>query len=238
MPLSLPLRDETPDRHPARPGLSFPHRLATFTLAAACLLGSCAARLERRAAETRPFVEASLPGDVPQVTAALRAFFNDGLVPPPRKNRFPESDKLHAFVLYPREVPAGVGQVPLPGDVDLKANSRDDPAMDRYLSLPLERRKDDLFLYHPLDVFWPSEYWLRGKAAPFTCHFILHLEPDGPGHTKLEVLEYDPRVDAGRKLASEKHGVGFGFATDLRQVPPTTRDRVELLERIEGAVRQ
>jgi hypothetical protein len=206
-------------------------------MAAACLLGSCAARLERKAAETRPFVETSLPASISQVTAALRAFFNDGLVPPPRRNRFPESDKLHAFVLFPREVTSGVGMVPLPGDVDLKANSRDDPAMDRYLGLPAEQRGDDLFLYHPLDIFWSSEYQVRGKPVPFTCHFILHLEPDGPGRTKIEVLEYEPLVDAGRKLAAEKHGVGFGFATDLRRVPPTTRDRVELLDRIEEAVR-
>ena len=237
MPLSPLLRDETPDRRPAGPGLSFPGRLAIAALAVACLLGSCAARLERKAAETRPFVEASLPGGIPQVTAALRAFFNDGLVPPPRQNRFPESDRLHAFVLFPREVPAGVGMVPLPSDLDLRRSSRDDPAMDRYLALPLERRQDDLFLYHPLDVFWPSEYWVRGKPAPFTCHFILHLEPDGPGRTKIEVLEHEVLVDAGRRLAPERHGVGFGRASNLRRVPPTTRDRMELLKRIEEAVR-
>jgi hypothetical protein len=233
--ISLPLREETPDRRPAGSGFSLSRGLAA-ALAAACLLGSCAARLERQAAETRPFVEAILPGGAAQVTAALRAFFNDGLTPPPRPNRFPDGDKLRAFLLYPRDAPSGLGLVPLPGDIDLRANSENDPAMDRYLALPAERRKDDLFLYHPLDVFWPSEYQVRGKAAPFTCHFILHLEPDGPGRTKLEVLEYAPLVNAGRKLAPEAHGVGFGRKDDLRRVPPTTRDRVELLERIRRAV--
>lgn len=235
MPLTPPLREETPDRRPAGSGLSLSRSLAA-ALAAACFFGSCGARLERRAAEIRPFVEATLPGSVAQVTAALRAFFNDGLVPLPRQNRFAASDKLNAFVLYPRDAPSGVGMVPLPDDVNLRANSRDDPAMDRYLALPAERRQDDLFLYHPLDVFWPSEYRSGGKAAPFTCHFVLHLEPDGPGRTKLEVLEYAPLAYAGRKLAPEAHGVGFGRIDDLRRVPPTTRDRVELLERIQRAV--
>ncbi|HSS52909.1 MAG TPA: hypothetical protein VLX28_28530 [Thermoanaerobaculia bacterium] len=235
MSLTFPLREETPGRHPAGSGLSFSRGLAA-ALAAACLLGSCGARLERQAAEIRPFVEATLPGSVSQVAAVLRLFFNDGLVPLPRQNRFPASDKLNAFVLYPRDAPSGVGMVPLPDDVNLRANSRDDPAMDRYLALPAERRQDDLFLYHPLDVFWPSEYRVGGKAAPFTCHFILHLEPAGPGRTKLEVLEYEPLVYAGRKLAPDAHGVGFGRHDDLRRVPPTTRDRVELLETIQRAV--
>lgn len=234
MPVNPPLREETPNRRPAGSGLSLSRSLAA-ALAAACLLGSCGARLERPAAETRPFVEATLPGSVAQVTAALRTFFNDGLTPPPRPNRFPEGDKLHAFVLYPRDAPSGLGLVPLPGDVDLRANSENDPAMDRYLALPAERRRDDLFLYHPLDVFWPSEYQVRGKAAPFTCHFIFHLAPAGSGRTKLEVLEYAPLVYAGRKLAPEAHGLGFGRKDNLRRVPPTTRDRVELLERIQRA---
>lgn len=236
MPLTSPPREKTPDRRPAGSGLLLPRSLAAV-LAVASLLGSCGARLERRAAETRPFVETTLPGGVAEVTATLRAFFNDGQIPPPRRNRFPAGDKLGAFVLYPRDAPSGVGQVPLPGDVDLRANSRDDPAMTRYLSLPAERRKDDLFLYHSLDVFWPSEYWVGGKPAPFTCHFVLHLEPDGPGRTKLEVLEYEPLAYAGRKLAPEAHGIGFGPKDDLRRVAPTTRDRVELLERIRQAVR-
>ena len=234
MPLIPPALEELPGRRPAGPG-PLPRSLAA-ALAAACLLGSCGARVERQAAESRPFVETTLPGDVAAVTAALRAFFNDGQVPPPRRNRFPEDDKLSAFVLYPREAPPGRGLVPLPDDVNLRANSRDDPAMARYLALPPERRKDDLFLYHPLDVFWPSEYRAGGRPAPFTCHFILHLEPDGPGRTRLEVLEFAPLVNAGRKLAPEAHGVGLGRVDDLRPVPPTTRDRIELLERIRGAV--
>jgi hypothetical protein len=234
MPLIPSLLEEPPVRRPAGPG-PLPRSLAA-ALAAACLLASCGARVERQASETRPFVETILPGDPAAVTAALRAFFNDGQLPPPRRNRFPENDRLHAFVLYPREVPQGRGMVPLPDDVNLRANSRDDPAMARYLALPPERRKDDLFLYHSLDVFWPSEYRVGGKPAPFTCHFILHLEPDGPGRTRLEVLEVAPLVDAGRKLAPEAHGVGVGRVDDLRPVSPTTRDRIELLERIQGAV--
>ncbi|HEV2844276.1 MAG TPA: hypothetical protein VG477_05475, partial [Thermoanaerobaculia bacterium] len=184
----------------------------------------------------RPFVEATLPGDVAAVTAALRSFFNDGLAPPPRPERFPPGDRLRELLLFPREVPPGYGFIPLPEDALIRANTVDDPAIRRYLELPLERRKHDLFLYRPLDVFWFSEYQVRGKPAPFTCHFILHLEPDGPGRTRLEVLEYRPMVKAGRKFGLVPHSVGPGSMSDLRLVPPTTRDRVELLERIRKAL--
>jgi hypothetical protein len=224
---------KAPDRHPAGPGL--------FTLAALCLFASCGAAVpERQAAETRPFVEASLPGSLDEVTTALRAFFNDGLTPPsrsPRPERFPAGDRLREFLLFPREVTPGYGFIPLPDDAMIRANTRDDPSIRRYLDLPPERRRHDLFLYRPLDVYWLSEYRVRGKPAPFNCHFILHLEPDGPGKTRIEVLEYRPMVKAGRKLrALAPHGAGPGFVSDLHLVPPTTRDRVELLERIRKAV--
>lgn len=183
-----------------------------------------------------PFVEATFPKSPAAVLGAIRRLFNDGLAPG-APNKFPPGDRLAGFSLYPRAVPAGSAAVPLPSDFDLRNNTVADPAMARYLGLPEERRKDDLFLYHPLDLFWPSEDFVGGRPAPFTCHFVIHVEPAaGPAATRVEVLEYLPLVDAGRKLSPSAHGVGIGFVRDLRLVPPTTADRVELLERIRAAV--
>jgi hypothetical protein len=202
----------------------------------ASVLVSCGvAEVERRAGSTLPYVSAQLPGSKAEVAAALRAFFNDGMKPG-APNKFPPDDRLHAYELFPKEVPRGYGYVALPGDFDLAANAAHDPALARYLALPPARRSDDLFLYRVGDVTWLSEYFVRGNPVPFTCHFILHLEAEGPRRTRVEVLEYLPQVRAGKKLAPTAHGVGFGRVEDWRVVPPTTRDRVELLHRIEAAV--
>lgn len=213
------------------------HRYAALRSAAllACVLVCCgAAKVERRGEALLPVVAASLPGGKAEVVAALRAFFNDGMKPN-APNRFPPGDRLSSYALFPREVPPGYGYVALPSDFDLAANTVDDPAMARYLALPAERRSDDLFLYRVRDLAWPSEYFVGSKPAPFTCHFVLHLEAEGPRRTRLEILEYRPLVLAGKKLAPSAHVVGFNYVEDQRLVPPTTRDRVELLRRIEKA---
>ena len=69
------------------------------------------------------------------------------------------SDRFARFVLFPRQVPPGYGFVPLPDDFDLRQNTRNDPAVDRYLRLPANRRDRDLFLYR--DLFWLSEFPLK-----------------------------------------------------------------------------
>src|SRR6185295_13492622 len=113
-------------------------------------------------------------------------------------------DKLHAFALYPGS-PAP-GHVSIPPDVDLRAGAREDPAMERYLALGPEKRQNDFFLYHALDVYWLSEYRSDGVAVDFSSDFIFHLESLGPRRTRLEILEYRPRVRLGKKLAPTAHG--------------------------------
>src|SRR5262249_16322211 len=97
------------------------------------------------------------------------------------------------------------------------------------------RRRSDFYLYEPTgDYYWSSEYYYNETPAKFRCGFILHLEPEGNAHTKVEIFEYQPRVWAGEKLGWGAHGPGFFH--DIKEVEPTTADRVELLNIIKGAL--
>src|SRR5205823_2033208 len=111
----------------------------------------------------------------------------------------------------------------------LRDLSKDDPAMDRYLRLPPEARSNDLELGGGAE--WYSEYTANGKPVPFSCGFIIHLQELGPEQTRVEVLEVDPRIRFGETFVVG-HGEA-GFVPDSKLVPPTTRDRVEMLERIQ-----
>jgi hypothetical protein len=120
---------------------------------------------------------------------------------------------------------------------DPSGDRRNNPEMERYLALSPELRKDDLYLDNMGDFFWKSEYHVLGIAVPFTCSFVLHLEPDGPERTRVDVLEFQPRIKVGWEFASHAFAHGPpGFVDSYRIVPPTTRDRVELLEQIQSTI--
>ena len=76
--------------------------------------------------------------------------------------------------------------------------------------------------------YWVSEYYVADQQAPFRCNFLIHLESSTAAATRIEVLELSPRVWAGKKFSVEAHGPGTHL--DIRDVAPTTADRVELLE--------
>jgi hypothetical protein len=203
-----------------------------LALVASCGLFSCGARVERRT-PSRSFVETTLPASENEVLARVHTLFRNGLAQPPAPSQ-PTADRFAHFVLFPRRVPPGHGFVSLPDDFDLLHNTRDDPAVERYLRLPADLRAKDLFLYRSSDLFWNSEYETAGRPLPLTCHFILHFEPMGPHRSRVEVLEYQPLVRAGRRLGAAAHGIGIGWMDELRLVPPTTRDRLEILARIQS----
>jgi hypothetical protein len=194
----------------------------------------CAPRLDPRGGQPAAAVATEVAGEPAAVAAALRAFFNDGVER--GANKFPADDRLHHFYLYPRKAPPGSDVLTLPDDFQLASGAHGDPAMARYLELPAERRAGDLFLFHPLDLYWPSEDSVGGRPVDFTCHFVLHLEPAGPGRTLVEVLEYQPTVRVGKKLAWAAHGIGPAYVDRLLPVAPTAVDRSRLLARIEAAV--
>src|SRR6266853_78425 len=125
-------------------------------------------------------------------------------------------------------------------DYQLRAHSSDNPALQRYLKLRPESRRDNFYLSPRMDSYWPSsEYTYRGKPAQFTCNFIIHLEDAGNLTTKLEVIETSPEVKIGERLGKSAHTGPFPqFFLDIRQVPPTTEDRQELLEALEQTVKK
>ena len=125
-------------------------------------------------------------------------------------------------------------------DYQLRAHSSDNPALQRYLQLSPESRRDDFNLFTPSDFYWPSsEYTYRGKPAQFTCYFIIHLEDAGNSTTKLEVIETSPVVKIGERLGLSAHSEPFPqFFYDIRQVAPTTEDRQELLEALEQTIKK
>ena len=107
-------------------------------------------------------------------------------------------------------------------------SSSDNPGLARYALLPPDAKALDLFLHDPLDRYWTSEYELDGVPVRFRCDFILHLEPAADGGTRVEVIEYLPRVWArDHFLLLGRHGPGR--YRDIRRVKPTVRDREELL---------
>lgn len=194
-------------------------------IAVAPLFFACGAKIERQAIETRDFVEGDIPIGVAEVSAQIR----DGVL----GEKFVDGSTVHlpgkpiepAYSEY-RSFSVGVAW----DDKNLRDSSKDDPAMDRYLRLPSEARKDDVYLFGG-GTHWYSEYAANDKPVPFNCNFIVHLQEDGPGQTRVEVLEFNPRVRFGKVL--RRVHVGFGYVVNTILVSPTTRDRVEMLERIQ-----
>ena len=118
-----------------------------------------------------------------------------------------------------------------PDDFQLRAFSSRDPALREYLSRPVPQRKWGFYLRQDSELYWASEYHCAGEPVKFRSNFILDLSSASPSSTRIEVLEYQPTVLVGRKFAVTAHG-GPGFYDDIRQVEPTTSDRVEVLRHV------
>jgi hypothetical protein len=125
-----------------------------------------------------------------------------------------------------------------PDDYQLRAEP-DNPALARYVAIDPGARKRDFYLTPPAacppdssgdtDCYWESEYQYQGKPTKFKCSFIFHLEQQSESATKISILEYLPEVWAGKEFNLLGHA-GPGFYRDIRIVPPTNQDRVEVLE--------
>lgn len=124
----IPRRFASPPRaDTARGGGLRQAGLAAGLLLIAATLPSCRpeVELERIGEPARPFVVAEVPGDIAQVTAALRDFFNDGYAPIETPNRFPRDDFLSRFKLVPAVAPAGSQHASLPNEPSLHKGSPD-----------------------------------------------------------------------------------------------------------------
>jgi hypothetical protein len=127
------------------------------------------------------------------------------------------------------------GEPLFPDDFQLQAHARQDSALGSYAALPSGQRGHDLYLYEPTgDYYWQSEYYCNGEPAKFRCNFLIHLEPAADERTKVEILEFLPRIWVGRHFSLGHSGPGFYY--DIRTVEPTVSDRVELLAIIQKSL--
>jgi hypothetical protein len=194
-------------------------------LAAVALVAGAAAcgrltPVEHRGGQEVAAATANVPGDPEAVRAALASALGG------EKRALPE--KWKRFKL------ARAGDDYFPRD-DQLAHEQGDEALARYLERPAAARRGDLFFYDFSDAddpngYWPSEYYAEGRQIPFRSNFLIALQPSADGKTAVEVLEVSPRVWVGSKFSFEAHGPGFHL--DIRNVPPTNADRVELLRAI------
>jgi len=120
-----------------------------------------------------------------------------------------------------------------PDPQQLRLAAGDDPALAAYASLDDRQRRRDFYVFDLSDRYWTSEYVWLGRPARFKTDFIVHLAEAEAGGTRVEVLEYRPRVNLGEHFDLRGHH-GPGFYDDVRFVAPTTRDREELLALIVG----
>jgi len=101
------------------------------------------------------------------------------------------------------------------------------PALQRYASLPAEARSNDIYLWSPDTPYWYSEYSMGGNPLPFRSYFIVHLTEADAHHTTVEIIEDKPVVNRGKKLTVDANGVVHRF--DIADIPSTTSDREFLL---------
>jgi len=113
----------------------------------------------------------------------------------------------------------------------LAAVGRDNAALQRYAALPLEKRAQDIYLWSPDLPYWYSEYTYDEKPLLFHSFFIVHLAAVDASHTRVEIVEHQPRVKMGEGLNVDAHGVVGHF--HIREVAPTTGDREFLLSCLE-----
>lgn len=98
-----------------------------------------------------------------------------------------------------------------------------------YARIPESDRKNDVYLFSPLDNYWPSVDYVNHVRIPFTCGFLIHVSPS-KGGSQIEVYEYQPIVVAGKTWTLGHSGPGRYL--DIRQVAPTVDDRNALLKEI------
>jgi hypothetical protein len=122
------------------------------------------------------------------------------------------------------------GDFYFPDDDQLKKLAVRDHLIRRYLALSSGLRSNDFSLTAFPNFYWPSEYFYNNTQAKFRCNFIIHLQPRSNTGTNIEILEYEPQIWVGNKIGVSAHtGPVPGVFYDIRDVDPTTLDRVELL---------
>jgi hypothetical protein len=188
-------------------------------------------RIVRAAPPGGAAAAAVIDADVERVRARIGEEYAGGMEPGFETAAGGRPRGLRTFKFFP------AGDPMFPDDYQLRAWTARDPELRAYVALPASARSKDVYLVEVTgDYYWLSEYRYGGRAVPFRCAFIVHLEPAGAGRTRVEVLEYLPEVWAGEKLGWSGHGGPIpGFYHDIRVVAPTTMDRAAILRELAAA---
>ena len=99
---------------------------------------------------------------------------------------------------------------------------------------PAEQVNDFVLREATGDRYWLSEYEANAHPVRFHCALIIHFIERSPTTTEVQVFELVPTVWVGEHWAMSREGPGFGKYRDIRFVEPTVKDRVALLDFIDG----
>ena len=105
----------------------------------------------------------------------------------------------------------------------------DNVGLARYARLGDEAWTRDFFVRGPYKP-WFSEYLEDGKPVPFSTDFLTHLEPLADDRTRIEVIEFGPKVTVGTNFRFCGRHLVPEIWPDTRSVAPTTKDRQEMLD--------
>lgn len=114
-----------------------------------------------------------------------------------------------------------------PPDTDLALSPT--PALARWLQLPIDARRHDVLIVPDADYYWDA------GGAPFSCQFIVHLQAQDAGRTRLTVLQVQPTERHGKKLDLLGR-TGPGFYLDIRPAAPAPRASADLLALLAAAL--
>lgn len=114
-----------------------------------------------------------------------------------------------------------------PPDTDLALSPT--PELARWLQLPADARRHDVLIVPDADYYWDA------GGAPFSCQFIVHLQEQGAGRTRLTVLQVHPSERHGKKLDMLGR-TGPGFYLDIRPAAPAPQASADLLALLAAAL--
>ncbi|MBA5637777.1 hypothetical protein H3H37_12005 [Duganella sp. LX20W] len=114
-----------------------------------------------------------------------------------------------------------------PPDADLALSPT--PDLARWLQLPADARRHDVLIVPDADYYWDA------GGAPFSCQFIVHLQAQGAGRTRLTVLQVQPTERHGKKLDLLGR-TGPGFYLDIRPAAPAPKASADLLALLAAAL--
>lgn len=198
-------------------GSSFLRLPRLGALAIVLLLGllACGRRvhLDPNAQANRDFVDQIVSVDVDQARQSLA-------------NGLPSALADHAD--FAKLVVVALSDRSAPSRRQMEMKAKDNPALDRFLSLPSEAWNRDLYVWGVGVHYRYSEYQSRGKPVRFNTNFIVHVEPTPQGGTRVEIIENLPYVWPGEVFRFCGRA-GPNTYHDIRQVAPTTSDRIEML---------